>query len=213
MQLVRNELPMTVLMHSQINFWFTARSAILRALHMFWQQMPLVDTDNLCLLIFNPLKRRFSTGEVLTSPETDGIYTFNRLYLDHAITSGCTETFPLLPEELASAMVYELRGLTLRALAPMQQELNCRTLFGYHCRGLVGHCILTLSQGRMIGITADDMTFHSQFGTLATGPEAPVTDEDQMITDDNEASSSTATVTLGKLPLGHTVTVNVQLNN
>lgn len=208
MQFVRGELPLTVFMHSQINFWYTARSSILRALHMFWQQMPLVATENLCLLMFNPLKTRFSTGEILTAPGPDEVYTFNRLYLDHCITTGSTDAFPLFQQELATALIVEMNGITLQALAPLHQELNCNTLFGYHCRGLVGHCILTLSQGRMIGLTANEMSYQAQFGTL---PTDATEDDVHMVTDNTEAE--TATVTIGRLPLNHTVTVKVRMDN
>ena len=30
-------------------------------------------------------------------------------------------------------------------IEPLQVELNCKQLFGMHCRGLVGHCILTVN--------------------------------------------------------------------
>ena len=30
-------------------------------------------------------------------------------------------------------------------IEPLQVELNCNQLFGMHCRGLVGHCILTVN--------------------------------------------------------------------
>ena len=174
---------------------------------MHWQGMPLLDNEDMTVLFFNPLKRRFSTGEVLTAPGTDSIYTFNRLYLDHCMTSESTEQFPLFTEELDTALIFELRGITLQSLAPLQQELNCRTLFGYHCQGLIGHCIVTLSQGRMIGLTTDDLTFQAQFGTLTTETAEAVHEDHMEVTE-----AGTATVTIGRLPLGCTVTVNVRMD-
>lgn len=209
---LRGTLSMDTFMHRQVNLWFTVRSAILRALHMHWQGMPLVSTENLAVLMFNPLKSRFSIGEVLTAPGTDTLYTFNRLYLDHCLTSGNVEHFPLYQQELDTAIVYELEGLTLQRLAPLSQELNCRTLYGYHCRGLIGHCVMTLSQGRMMGLNTDDMSFQAQFGTLMPTDAANTADPVPMMIDDEDADG-TVNVTLGRLPLGHTVTVKVQMNH
>ena len=35
-------------------------------------------------------------------------------------------------------------------IEPLQTELNCTQLFGMHCRGLVGHCILTVNHLRLM---------------------------------------------------------------
>ena len=47
----------------------------------------------------------------------------------------CRSGFGILPPFTARELI-----------EPLQVELNCNKLFGMHCRGLVGHCILTVSQ-------------------------------------------------------------------
>ena len=72
----------------------------------------------------------------------------------------------LEPTELETGMIFELQGLTLGALSALGTEMMCTELYGYHCRGLVGHLVLTVSQGKMIGLNADDMSYRMQFETL-----------------------------------------------
>ena len=40
--------------------------------------------------------------------------------------------------------------------------MTCTELYGYHCRGIVVHLVLTVSQGKMIGLNADDMSYQMQ---------------------------------------------------
>ena len=56
-------------------------------------------------------------------------------------------------------MIFELQGLTLGALSALSIEMTCTELYGYHCRGRVGHLVLTVSQGKMIGLNADDIFY------------------------------------------------------
>ena len=98
------------------------------------------------------------------------LYTFNRLWLDHCLTTGSVERFVLEPTELETGMIFELQGLTLGALSALSTEMTCTELYGYHCRGLVGHLVLTVSHGKMIGLNTDDMSYQMQFGTLGTAP-------------------------------------------
>lgn len=71
--------------------------------------------------------------------------------------------------------------------------------------------MMTLSQGRMLGLSTDDMTYQGRFGTLMPTASAADNGPDHapMATDDDE--TGTATVTIGRLPL-NTVTVRIQMN-
>jgi len=74
-------------------------------------------------------------------------------------------------------------------------------MFGYHCRGLVGHTVLTVSQGAMLGFKPTDITFESQFGVLETAlvtdRPAPATAFDQTIQEEiDDADDNTAVKTI-----------------
>ena len=86
---------------------------------MYWQGMELDTEENITLLVMNPLKSRFSQGTVKTEPGTDMLYTFNRLWLDHCLTTGSVE-----PTELETGMIFELQGLTLGALSALEALLG-----------------------------------------------------------------------------------------
>ena len=47
--------------------------------------------------------------------------------------------------ECRSAFGILLPFTTREWIEPLQVELNCKQLFGMHCRGLVGHCVLTVN--------------------------------------------------------------------
>ena len=70
---------------------------------------------------------------------------FNRLYLNHCWTTGALEGNVTLNAMGCRSAFGILLPFTARELIePLQVELNCNQLFGMHCRGLVGHCILTV---------------------------------------------------------------------
>ena len=167
------------------------------------------------LLVFNPLKSRFTDGTVKTEPGTDALYTFNRLWLDHCLTTGSVDHFQLEDLELQTGLLFEFQGLTLNGLSALSMEMNCSTLFGYHCRGLCGHVVLTVSQGVMIGMTVKEMTHRMQLGLDATADYTEGTEHTaRAITvhktaDEEEMETATVDVTLGSLPLGHRVTVEL----
>ena len=98
------------------------------------------------------------------------LYTFNRLWLDHCLTTGSVERFTLEPTEPETGMIFELHGLTLGALSALSTEMTCTELYGFHCRGLVGHLVLTVLQGKMNGLNTDNMSYPMQFETLGTVP-------------------------------------------
>ena len=139
-QFVRGELSMDCFVHQQCNLWCCPRSALLRLVHMYWQGMEQDTEENIALSVVNPLKSRFSQGTVKTELGTDMLYTFNRLWPDHCLTTGSVERFTLEPTEPETGMIFELHGLTLGALSALSTEMTCTELYGYHCRGLVGLC-------------------------------------------------------------------------
>ena len=57
-----------------------------------------------------------------------------------------TAMFPLEEPEFETAMCFGLTGVTMSRLAPVAAELDGKHLFGYHCRGLIGHGHLSLGQ-------------------------------------------------------------------
>ena len=168
--------------HSQVNLWFCPRSALLRLVHMYWMNLQgLTATDPLMLLVFNPLKSCFTDGTVKTEPGTDVLYTFNRLWLDHCLTTGNVDHFQLEDLELETGLLFEFQGLTLNGLSALSMEMNCSTLFGYHCRGLCGHVVLTVSQGVMIRMTVKEMTHRTQLGLDATADYAEGTEHESSL--------------------------------
>lgn len=73
----------------QLNLWFAVRSALLRLVHMGWQECTLSRDEDIALLILNPLKSRLTDS-------TQGhraLNSFNRLWLDHCLSSLSTVTF------------------------------------------------------------------------------------------------------------------------
>eukprot|EP00435_Cladocopium_sp_Y103_P041384 s1232_g11.t1 len=150
-QFVRGELSMDCFVYQQCNLW------PVRDLHSCdwctctgkeWNWNELDTEENIALLVMNPLKS-----------STDMLYTFNRLWLDHCLTTGSVERFALEPTELETGMIFELQGLTLGAMSALNTEMTRTELYGYHCRGLVGHLVLTVSQGKMIELNTDDMSY------------------------------------------------------
>ena len=179
---------------------------------MHWQEMELDAEENISLLVMNPLKNRFSQGTVKTEPGTGMLYTFNRLWLDYCLTTGSVERFALEPMELETGMIFELQGLTLGALSALSTEMTCAELYGYHCSGLVGHLVLTVSQGKMVGLNTDDMSYQMQFETLGTAPtgamnRARVASVPLSTDDDDDTDESTVDVDFGLTAYGRRITV------
>ena len=71
--------------------------------------------------------------------------------------------FPLEEPEFETALCFRLIGVTL---APLATELDGKHLCGYHCRGLIGHTVVTISQGVMHGFKPSNLTCAHQFGAL-----------------------------------------------
>ena len=135
----------------QLNLWFAVRSALLR-----WQECTLSRDEDIALLILNPLKPRLTD-----STEGRGLNNFNRLWIDRCLSSLSTATFPLEEPEFETALCFGLTGVTLNRLAPLATELDGKHLYGYHCRGLIGHTVVTISQGVCLALSQATSPMHT----------------------------------------------------
>ena len=107
-------------------------------------------------------------------------------------------------------MIFELQGLTLCALSALSTEMTCTELDGYHCRGLVGHLVLTVSQGKMIGLDTDETLGTAPTGIVNAARVATV----PLATDfDDDTDGPTVDVIFGSLPLGRRTTVELRKRN
>ena len=137
-------IPTSLFTNGQVNCWFTPRSALLRAFQMHWTGITLALDEPLVLVCYNPSLHRFlatvsETVETLTS--------FNRLYYDHCWTTGSLdESMSLNSTESRTGFGIQLPFTARQLVEALEVELNCNQPFGVHCRGLVGHCILTVNQ-------------------------------------------------------------------
>ena len=131
-------------------------SALLKLCQMHWSGIATDVDEQLVILCFNRLLNRYLTSSNavhnLTTNFVDegrtleALTAFNRLYMDHCWTTGSSESdVSLNITECRSAFGILLPFAARDLVEPLQTELNCTQLFGTHCRGLVGHCILTVS--------------------------------------------------------------------
>ena len=146
-------IPMSLFTNGQLNCWFTPRSALLRTIQMHWAGINTELDERMVVLCFSTSLHRFLTSAAVHQLTTnfideartvEALTAFIRLYMDHWWTTGALEgDVSLTGIECRSAFGI-LQPFTARELiAPLQVELNCKQLFGMHCRRLVGHCILT----------------------------------------------------------------------
>ena len=175
-------IPTEMFTNCQLNHWFCPRSAILRTLQMYWSGCTALVNINepLVLVTYNPALHRFlTTGTVhsLTSNFVDAekrveAYTaFNRLYLDHCWTTGAlTEDVTLTAIESRTGFGIRLPFTAKDLMEPLQMELNCNKIFGLHCRGLVGHCILTVNQ---LQLMHDDVINDCSWQSIYTDEPLP----------------------------------------
>eukprot|EP00434_Breviolum_minutum_P037436 symbB.v1.2.033194.t1/scaffold4025.1/size46064/6 len=111
---------------------------------MHWTGITLALDEPLVVVCYNPSLHRFlatvsETVETLTS--------FNRLYYDHCWTTGSLdEIMSLNSTESRTGFGIQLPFTARQLVEALEVELNCNQPFGVHCRGLVGHCILTVNQ-------------------------------------------------------------------
>ena len=75
-------------------------------------------------------------------------------------------------------------------------ELDGKHLYGYHCRGLIGHTVVTISQGVMLGFKPRDLTYAHQFGAPETAmvTDRPGTETGYNIQEENDDTDDNTVV-------------------
>ena len=112
--------------------------------------------EKVTVLCWNPSLHRFLTSATVhqlatnfidESRTVEALTAFDRLYLDHCWTTGALEgnNMHLDKMECRSGFGILLPFTARELIEPLQVELDCNQLFGMHCRGLDGHCILTVN--------------------------------------------------------------------
>ena len=169
-------IPISLFTNNQVNNWFTPRSALLRAFQIYWSGYTdsLSLQEPMTLIVYNPLLNRFLTSTTLhqlmsnhvdEEKKVEALTAFNRLYLDHCWTTGSLE------EDLTLSSIESRTGFGIQLpftakdlIESLQVELNCNKIFGHHYRGLVGHCILAVSQLQlMYEDVSNDCSWQSLF--------------------------------------------------
>ena len=122
---------------------------------MRWTGINTEMDERMVVLCYNPSLHRFLTSATVRQLTTnfvdeartvDALTALNGIYLDHCWTTGALEGNMTLDKmECRSAFGILLPFTARELIEPLQVELNCNQLFGLHCRGLVGHCILTVN--------------------------------------------------------------------
>ena len=166
--------------HGQVNCWFTPRSALLPAFQMHWTGITLALDEPMVVICYPSLHRFLTTATVhqLTtnfvdeSRTVEALTAFNRLYYDHCWTAGALEeSMALNSVESRTGFGIQLPFTAREIIEALEVELNCNQLFGNHCRGLVGHCILTNNQLRLIH---DDIYTECTWKSIYTGDSLPL---------------------------------------
>ena len=155
-------IPVTLFTNNQVNCWFTPRSALLRAFQIYWSGYTdsLSLEEPMTLIVYNPELHRFLTSTTVhqlmsnhvdQEKKIEALTAFNRLYFDHCWTTGALEEdLKLSPIESRTGFGIQLPFTAKELIESLQVELNCNKIFGRDYRGLVGHCILTVSQLQLI---------------------------------------------------------------
>ena len=148
--------------NNHVNNWFCPRSALLRSLQIYWSgHTDTLDVQEpMTLIIYKPGLERFLTSSTVHKLKSNFIDTegkieayadFNRLYLDHCWITGSLELrVQLNTVESRAGFGIQLPFTVKELMDSLQVELNCNKIFGMHCRGLVGHCILTVNQLELV---------------------------------------------------------------
>ena len=168
------EIPTSLFTNGQLNVWFTPRGALLRTLQKL--------DEKVTVLCWNPSLDRFLTSATVhqlttnfidESQTVEALTAFNRLYLDHCWTTGALEgnNVHLDKMERRSGFGILLPFTAREMIEPLQSELNCNQLFGMHCRGLAGHCILTVGQ---LELTYEDVYTDCTWRSLYTNDSLPL---------------------------------------
>ena len=212
-------IPVELFTNSQVNNWFCPRSALLRSLQIYWSG--LTDTldvqEQMALIIYNPGLERYLTSSTVHGLKSNWIDTegrieaytdFNRLYLDHCWTTGSLQLGVQLNTAESRTGFGILLPFTVKELMePLQMELNCNKIFGLHCRGLVGHCILTVNQ---LELMHEDVSTECAWLHLFTDEELPKKTGSRLATAHGETGTAKVDVKITGLPVGsEEVTVTI----
>ena len=212
-------IPVELFTNSQVNNWFCPRSALLRSLQIYWSG--LTDTldvqEQMALIIYNPGLERYLTSSTVHGLKSNWIDTegkieaytdFNRLYLDHCWTTGSLQLGVQLNTAESRTGFGILLPFTVKELMePLQMELNCNKIFGMHCRGLVGHCILTVNQ---LELMHEDVSTECAWLHLFTDEELPKKTGSRLATAHEETGTAKVDVKITGLPVGsEEVTVTI----
>lgn len=191
----------TYFTNCQVNGWYCARSALLRLAQMYFDEgIQVTDAElvePLTLVSWNPEMRRLSgltvhgaTDDGAAEGELEQLHCFNRLWIDHCLSTVALQTpLQLSQAEMNTGIGLNLR-FTLQELAEVRQELTAYRPFGLHSRRLPRSVLRKLETEEM---TVDE----TEVQHATAGPME---------------QDGTATVTIGQVPLNHTLTVRVQMN-
>ena len=92
-------------------------------------------------------------------------------------------------------------------MEPLQMELNCNKIFGTNCRGLVGHCILTVNQ---LELMHEDVITDCSWQSLFTDEPLPKKSRSRLATSQEETGTAKVDVKITGLPVGsEEVTVTI----
>ena len=174
-------IPTSVFTNGQVNCWFTPRSALLRAFQMHWTGITLALDEPMVVVCYNPSLHRFlttatvhqlTTNFVDESRTVEALTAFNRLYYDHCWTTGAREeNMALNSFERRTGFGIQLPFTAREIIEALEVELNCNQLFGNHCRGLLGHCILIDNQFQLIH---DDIYTECTWKSIYTDDSQPL---------------------------------------
>ena len=84
-------------------------------------------------------------------------------------------------------------------MEPLQMELNCNKIFGMHCRGLVGHCILTVNQ---LELMHEDVITDCAWQNLFTDEPLPKKTRSRLATAQEETGAAKVDLKITGLPVG-----------
>ena len=212
-------IPVELFTNSQVNNWFCPRSALLRSLQIYWSgHTDTLDVqEQMALIIYNPGLERYLTSSTVHGLKSNWIDTegkieaytdFNRLYLDHCWTTGSLQLGVQLNTAESRTGFGILLPFTVKELMePLQMELNCNKIFGTNCRGLVGHCILTVNQ---LELMHEDVITDCSWQSLFTDEPLPKKSRSRLATSQEETGTAKVDVKITGLPVGsEEVTVTI----
>ena len=143
-----------------------------------------------------------------TEGKIEAYTDFNRLYLDHCWTTGSLQLGVQLNTAESRTGFGILLPFTVKELMePLQMELNCNKIFGTNCRGLVGHCILTVNQ---LELMHEDVITDCSWQSLFTDEPLPKKSRSRLATSQEETGTAKVDVKITGLPVGsEEVTVTI----